>query len=1024
MLFRNMPIVTRLASAFALIVLFMVGLGLFSWHAMKDLEQESVRAERMVMPVVEDAQRMTMLVAHSISALKDYFVSPDTDVLSEGLTSFHAAWRLGQSLQHLVENDPRLHSLEVFLISFNGLYPPSLHDIQQAMSAHDNFARAREHLYVEITATTRVVLDFLREHGRVMRRQSPGAAWEEKREERMSNLVLGMWSVRESFAKASMSGNLDLAIEAQREWETLLAGIRGEYDVSAWPKGAAALHEVEKSSTRAEQAIHEFIADWRAEKIAMDHLRVSSSLLQGAAQRLGIMGVELMGSAVNEATVSTMMAMNRILLLTGLAGLLGLGLTALLGHDISMPLRRCLHYAQSVASGNLQDSLCLQRRDEIGLMAGAINVMVASLRRRIEELATMERAMREARAVSERSLVMAKAACWHIDPGAEDVYTPSPQMNDVVGKPLQGPRLVEEWYSWVAAADMEAMQRLRHGVDSVLSGEVQIYDMVTPLLPDGYTEPVWVRSLLETVRDADGQVIRYLGITQDVTDYMRQQQVLEAASRAQSSFIASMSHEIRNPLNAIIGLGHLLRNTELSPRQRDYLTKCDGAAQLLLGLINDILDHSKISAGEMHMEGVAFHLHALLERVMGMVSGLEQAKNLELKLVVSDKVPDLVLGDPLRVQQVLSNLLNNACKFTPQGSVRLYAEVLGQQPAPWPEFLAEAREVVRLRLVVSDSGIGMDEVQLRRLFQPFAQADSTISRRYGGTGLGLTICRDLAALMGGEIEVRSEPGKGSSFAVTLLCGLVSPEHVDVIDVADMPRAGDASITPVTPVTPVTPDGAERNTDGETPASGAKFAPSSPAEWAQKFDEEGEPSEACESVESCVLCEPYAPYGQEEQGKQAGPTTGQRSFPRGTPAELLLDAIPVIRVLPGQCSAHILVVEDDDVNALIVREVLEALGYAVTVATNGAEAVAMVMAGSYDLVLMDLQMPIMDGISATKRLRSVKRLSSLPILAMTAHAMQGDRERILEAGMDDHISKPFDPRQLRDTLSLWLEKGRQ
>lgn len=1023
MLFRNTPIVTRLASAFAIILLFMVGLGLFSWNAMKELEQESLHAERMVMPVVEDAQRMTILVAHNVSALKDYFASSDVETLSDGLTSFHAAWRAGQGLQRLAEGDPQLHSLEVFLISFNGLYPSCLYDIQQAMNAHDNMARARELMSEELGTTTRVMLGFLREYGRAMRRLQPGAVWEEKREERMGKLVLGMWSLRENFAKARVSGNLDMALEAQQQWVTLLANIGSEYDLSLWPQGKMALREVQKHAAHAEQAIDDYVAAWRAESVAREHLRVSSSQLLSSAQRLGMMGVELMGNMVNAATVTTMTGMHRILLLTGLAALMGLGLASVLGHDISMPLRRCLHFAQNVASGNLQESLSLNRRDEIGLMAGAINVMVASLRRRIDELGTLERAMREAKAVSERSLVLAKAARWHIDPGAEDVYVPSVEMNAVVGKELTGPQLMEEWYSWVAAVDMDAMQRLRHGVESVLSGESQIYDMVTPVLPDGHTDPLWVRCLLESVRDADGQVIRYLGITQDVSDYIRQQQVLEAASRAQSSFIASMSHEIRNPLNAIIGLGHLLRATELSPRQRDYLNKSDGAAQLLLGLINDILDHSKIRAGEMRMEGIPFHLHTLLQRVVGMASGLDQAYNLEMKLVVDDAVPDLVLGDPLRVQQVVTNLLTNACKFTPQGSVRLYAEVLGPQDPPWPEFLSQAHEVVRLRLVVSDTGIGMDDAQLQRLFQPFAQADSTISRRYGGTGLGLTICRDLATLMGGEIVVQSEMGKGSSFAVTLLCGLVHPEDVDMT-IAVAVSAEDVA-PPVPFARPEPPASGDDAADGGSGAASATHPPVPTLKHTPALapDYIPYPAPRLTSALSQRVAQQLAQQLEQEWGDESEEPLPTGLASPGLPRQALTETT-FGHLAPASSTAHILVAEDDDVNALIVREVLESLGYTVSVATNGAEAVAMAMTGKFQLVLMDLQMPVMDGISAARRLRSVKRLASLPILAMTAHAMQGDRERILEAGMDDHIPKPFDPQHLRVTLEHWLQKGRQ
>jgi len=393
----------------------------------------------------------------------------------------------------------------------------------------------------------------------------------------------------------------------------------------------------------------------------------------------------------------------------------------------------------------------------------------------------------------------------------------------------------------------------------------------------------------------------------------------EDASRMKSDFLANMSHEIRTPMNAIVGMTHLALRSAQDERQADYLQKIQQSSHHLLGIINDILDFSKIEADKLALEHIEFPVASVLDNLANLLSEKVAAKGLELIFDVAADVPDLVVGDPLRLGQVLINYGNNAVKFTHQGEIQVSVTVAHQD-----------QDHVTLRFAVRDTGIGLSQEQIGHLFQSFRQADSSTSRRYGGTGLGLAIARKLSELMGGTVGVDSRLGEGSTFWFTACLGR---SH----------RAAPLRET-------------------RTPGAGAR-----------------------------VLVEEGHIHTRQTLADHAEAALRAR--------------------LEGLRGARILAVDDNEVNLQIARELLEDIGFKVDLALDGQEALQRVRATSYDMVLMDMQMPVMDGLEATRAIRAMPGRASLPIVAMTANAMNQDRDQCLAAGMNDFLAKPIEPSRL-------------
>jgi PAS domain S-box-containing protein len=525
--------------------------------------------------------------------------------------------------------------------------------------------------------------------------------------------------------------------------------------------------------------------------------------------------------------------------------------------------------------------------------------------------------------------------------------------------------------------------------------------------------------------------------------------VAEKANFAKSGFFATMSHEIRTPMNAIIGLAHLLVGTELSLRQRDYLMKILASSKLLLTIINDILDFSKIEAGKLELNPVPFRLDAVLHDLATIIGGTGQDKDLEILFSIAPTLPPTLIGDDQRLRQMLINLVGNAIKFTDQGEVSVHVE---------PVEVGDQRAI--LRFLVQDTGIGMSEEQMGRLFQEFHQADNTTTRRYGGTGLGLAICSRLATLMGGTISVESELGKGSIFSFTASFTRTPAEydHDDVflqcaealrnlrlLIIDDSVIACDSlcsfakSFGWRCDTTSNFADGLELM--GRMATEGTPFGIVL-LDW--RLPELDGPDAVFRlgattdpSTQIVVLTNGFNNFGDELRALVGTGTVTTLSKPL-TPS-MLFDAVAIalgyqprkattnLAYEPSSASltdTRILLVEDNYINQEVARTLLEREGATVVTAGNGREALERLALAdtAFDAVLMDVQMPEMDGYEASRAIRAQPRFASLPIIAMTANAMTGDREKCLDAGMNDHIPKPFDPAHLYATLAHCL--GRQ
>jgi len=662
----------------------------------------------------------------------------------------------------------------------------------------------------------------------------------------------------------------------------------------------------------------------------------------------------------------------------------------------------------------------------LALESGEQNVL--ALYQDISGRLEAQRALRESEELFRTLSAAAPIGIFYTDATGKILYT-NKRWEEMTGRTAEHAKRK----GWADAVHPEDRTMVKKLWESGFTLQIELRDQCRFLTPEGHVN--WVQWQTRALVGTDGILQGYVGVIEDITKQRAAEQRLveakqaaEAASRAKSQFLANMSHEIRTPMNGILGMTELALDTELKPEQREYLEMVWSSAESLLGIINDILDFSKIEAGRLDLESVPFSLLDCIESALEPLAVRAQQKSLEVTWALQGDVPEALLGDPTRLRQILINLAGNAIKFTKEGEVSVRAQ-----------RLQSTGGFIPIRFSVSDTGMGIPKDKQQQIFDAFSQADSSTTREFGGTGLGLSISARLIQLMKGEIELESAPGKGSTFTFTVpfLAGTAAApplllaahpamenEKALVVDDNEINRILLMNILPQWGLLTVcAASGLEalelfrKSMEEGTPFSIVLLDQNMPgmdgyevAERIRRFAKKDQPvivilSSAPGSVEAARL-------------KKLGI---ERSLIKPLRRATLLEAIRYGLKLPAppektpaptaemekSRGLRLLLVEDNRVNQKLALRLLEKMGHQVTLATNGREALELLKPNSFDLVLMDIQMPVMGGVEATQKIRDAERQfgGHIPIIAMTAHAMTGDAEKYLSIGMDGYVSKP-------------------
>jgi PAS domain S-box-containing protein len=755
--------------------------------------------------------------------------------------------------------------------------------------------------------------------------------------------------------------------------------------------------------------------------------------------RLGVSDAELRGELRD--------TFEWIFLVTGAAALLGIAATLVMTRRIVRPLQALNTAAHQVAEGRLDVDLAVRSADEIAEVAASFRTMLDRLRKyrgQVERAqstleATVahrtyelnERARDLARMKERLGLALdgSGLALWDWDLTAGRIYL-SDRWNVILGG---APRETVSTLDGLAAlVHPEERDALGRAVLNLLRGTSSHY-AVEHRVRTAQGDWRWILSRGKVVeRDAEGRAVRAIGTNADITDrkhaeveVMRAKDAAVMASRAKSEFLANMSHEIRTPLNGVLGMTELLLDSGLTPEQRELAETVERSGNHLLHVINDILDFSKIEAGKLSLEHIVFATHQVAGDVVDLFGEAARRKGIALEFTIAGDVPSHLVGDPVRLRQILANLVSNAVKFTHQGSVTVNITSLGRTGT-----------TARIAMSVTDTGIGIPLEAQAHIFEPFSQADGSTTRKFGGTGLGLSIVRQLARMMGGDVALTSTPGNGTTFTVSveveealapveLERAAAGTPHVLVVDPAaeDRARLGrhltrlgvrfssadsaaearELNRTSAVPFNLVVLERTLPDEDGLQLARSLR-AGSDPARTVHVVVT----SQSAANVDRALLAE------WNLAGWMSKPV--RRSELHEVLARLFPGAVPTASQVPMAGSfagVRVLLVEDNLVNQMVALGMLQAAGCTVEVAGNGLEALERLSRNTYDLVFMDCQMPDMDGYTAVSewRRREDSRDRRLTIVALTANALEGDRERCVAAGMDDYLAKPFRREQL-------------
>ncbi len=678
----------------------------------------------------------------------------------------------------------------------------------------------------------------------------------------------------------------------------------------------------------------------------------------------------------------------------------------------------------------------------------------------ISEIVEAEIKLEEIYMLSDRALDLTQSGFWQIKLSDKRHFIASERVKNIFGIISDNPDELTNLSDVIHRIELlnpDSAAEINQQFDKVFAGELEHFETEHEYLQPNTGAALWIKSKAYVDKNEQGEPVSLYGVSQDITVTKRLQKDLEtareaaeAATKAKSDFLANMSHEIRTPMNAIIGMTHLVQKTELNDKQVDYITKIGRSANALLGIINDILDFSKIEAGKLNIENIDFELQEVLNSVTDLILQKAHQKNIEFLIRIDPEVPSFLIGDPLRLGQVITNLCANAVKFTEEGEV--VVDISAQNTTG---------KQITLKVEVKDTGIGMNIEQQKKLFKAFSQADTSTTRKYGGTGLGLTISQNLVKLMNGSIGVKSDPGKGSNFFFTIQCGISNKETKQSVK----------TLVDVKGMKVMVCD--DNETAREILAEALRaftfevILTSNAHEAIERLKQEkGNPVklllidykmpemngvEAIKLIENDPLID-FKPkfimvsaYGKEVFEQTSDNRIFQGFIEKPLNYSTLFNSIMNVfgqhtlrhsradetdTELLEQLTAHsgkvILLVEDNEINQQVAKEIIEETGLLVEIADNGEKAVQMVSQSGnpskYELVLMDLQMPVMDGITATTKIRAIHDYVTLPILAMTADAMAGVREKVLEAGMMDMITKPIDPMEVYRKILKWITKA--